>query len=90
MKFRKKPIVIEAFKVKDAIMAAEYSWKVLPPWLQSAYARGYIIFAPNSVSICTLEGWMNADYEDWIISGVKGEIYSCKPDIFELTYEEVE
>lgn len=39
--------------------------------------------------IATLEGVMKADKGDWIIKGVKGEIYPCKPDIFELTYEEV-
>jgi len=40
--------------------------------------------------ISTLEGTMVASYGDWIIRGVKGELYPCKPDIFEVTYERVE
>jgi hypothetical protein len=42
---------------------------------------------PHATVICTLEGNMHADAGDWIIEGVKGEIYPCKPDIFDLTYE---
>lgn len=42
-----------------------------------------------SVLIDTLEGWMFAHLEDYIIKGIKGEFYPCKPDIFEATYEEV-
>ena len=45
---------------------------------------------PHAVSIETLEGTMKATFEDWIIKGVKGELYPCKPDIFEATYEVVE
>ncbi|HLE04564.1 MAG TPA: hypothetical protein VI729_08150 [Anaerolineales bacterium] len=43
-----------------------------------------------AVDIPTLEGTMRCDPGDWIIRGVKGEVYPCKPDIFEATYEEVE
>lgn len=43
----------------------------------------------DGLYITTLEGVMKADKGDWIIRGVKGEIYPCKPDIFELTYEQV-
>lgn len=90
MKFRKKPVVIEAIKVKDAIVAATGSYYSLPLWLQNGYLKGEVVFQPDSVAICTLEGWMNASFEDWLIQGVKGEIYPCKPDIFELTYEKAE
>ena len=41
----------------------------------------------DGLRIFTLEGKMNADVGDWIIRGVKGELYPCKPDIFEITYE---
>ena len=44
----------------------------------------------KGMDICTLEGVMHADPGDWIITGVKGEMYPCKPDIFEKTYEKVE
>jgi hypothetical protein len=46
--------------------------------------------ATGALMIRTLEGDMRADYEDWIIRGVKGEFYPCKPDIFEATYEPAE
>lgn len=44
----------------------------------------------EEVYIETLEGVMKADKGDWIIKGVKGELYPCKPDVFEMTYEKVE
>ncbi len=44
----------------------------------------------TGITIQTLEGKMNAGYGDWIIKGVKGEFYPCKPDIFDATYEAVE
>ena len=60
MKYRKKPIVIEAYQTKKEII------------------------------INTLEGDMKANIGDYIITGVNGEVYPCKPDIFEKTYEKVE
>ncbi len=48
------------------------------------------IFNKTGCVITTLEGDMTGDYGDYIIKGVKGEIYPCKPDIFELTYEQIE
>ena len=44
----------------------------------------------EEVYIETLEGVMKADKGDWIIKGVKGELYPCKPDVFKMTYEKVE
>ena len=44
----------------------------------------------EEMEIETLEGVMKADKGDWIIRGVKGELYPCKPDVFEMTYEKVE
>lgn len=44
----------------------------------------------KEVFIDTLEGTMKADKGDWIIKGVKGELYPCKPDVFEMTYEKVD
>jgi hypothetical protein len=74
MKFRKKPVVIEAtqwFKMGD----------------HPAVREGRITKRPL---LDTLEGEMYVDPGDWIITGVKGEHYACKPDIFELTYEVAE
>lgn len=48
------------------------------------------ILRSGYVSILTLEGRMRAECGDWIIKGVKGEFYPCKPDIFEATYDAIE
>jgi hypothetical protein len=89
MKFRKKPVVIEAFKASDLLRSAKEDWQSLPQCIVEAYDKGDFLFALSSISIVTLEGVMCAEYEDWIIRGVKGELYPCKPDIFEATYEAV-
>jgi hypothetical protein len=65
------------------------NWYDLPKWLRDAYEKADILFLPDGVSIKTLEGKMKGDIGDWIIQGVKGEIYPCKPDIFEATYDPV-
>lgn len=86
MKFRKKPVVIEAFQIhpNDGLT------RQLPPqWLVDALVSGAVVQYPDGVvSIRTLEGTMSGDVGDWIIQGVKGELYPCKPDIFAATYEE--
>jgi hypothetical protein len=79
MKFRKKPIIIEA----------EQFWPGVEPWPDGVY-ESYLYGNPESYVITTLEGNMNVTPGDWIITGVKGEKYPCKPDIFEATYEKVE
>lgn len=86
MKFRKKPVVIEAIRwTGDNIgEVAQFMYPAVP-----AYLKGFTN-ADDLVGITTLEGNMVASKDDWIIRGVKGELYPCKPDIFEATYEEVE
>jgi hypothetical protein len=82
MKYRKKPVVIEAFQWRP--LSSNAADKAVPDWLvMSEYDLG----PGNSLFIKTLEGTMRADPDDWIIKGVKGEIYPCKPDIFAATYE---
>ena len=85
MKFRKKPVVIEAFEVHPD----DGHTRQLPPtWLIDAVVSGKVIAKPlGGLTICTLEGDMRADIGDWVIQGVKGELYPCKPDIFAATYE---
>ncbi len=79
-KFRKKPIVIEAVQ-----WPAEEAFR----WLCAAEGQEiYQVTQKGGVYIETLEGKMLANRGDWIIKGVKGEIYPCKPDIFEKTYEQ--
>lgn len=74
-KFRKKPVVIEAWKNDGSVP---------PEWLQG-HGTGN---SGSSIIIVTLEGTMRADPGDWIIKGTKGELYPCKPDIFSDIYEE--
>lgn len=91
-KFRKKPVVIEAIQFnnlnRDEIsnfVGQELELKIES---ESAYIAGE--GAPtSSLTIPTLEGDMKAMVGDWIIKGVNGEFYPCKPDIFQKTYEAV-
>ncbi len=89
-RFRKRPVIIEAMhhdgtsKSADAIR----EWTnnaLLDHWIGGRGNRGMTAFR-----IETLEGTMTAEPGDWIIKGVQGEFYPCKPDIFEQTYEKVE
>lgn len=86
-RYRKKPVVIEAFPVGEALRCAAHDWDGLPDWLADAYENGAIIFAADHVIIPTLEGSMRGDRPDQIIRGVQGELYPCKPDIFAATYD---
>jgi len=98
MKFRKKPVVI------DAILWTGYNHTQSEVFVGEELAQGvYEMATPecgngwtagsysNSAKIIkTLEGNMRCQPGDWIIRGVNGEFYPCKPDIFEKTYEKVE
>ena len=88
MKFRKKPVVIEAIPAKTLIYGLIPSWADLPDWVKAAYEQGVICNVRQSgLTIKTPEGDMIARPDDILICGVKGEIYPCKPDIFAATYE---
>jgi hypothetical protein len=84
MNYRKRPVVIQAIQwtgdniheIWDAFGAAD--------------VYGPTEMNPDYLIISTLEGKVHARIEDWIIRGVKGELYPCKPDIFEATYESVD
>lgn len=84
-KYRKKPVVIEAWQLGSS--------EPMPQWLHDAITG---IVTPITVDdenvmqsafITTLEGTMTGNSGDWIIRGVKGELYPCKPDIFAASYE---
>ena len=82
MKYRKKPVVIEAYRV-------EKPWRHIAEWCGAEMIRDYnnrILW----LSIPTLEGRMRAELGDFIIKGIQGEFYPCKPDIFAQTYEPVD
>ena len=89
MRFRKKPVVIEAILCREAILGAADNWR-LPQWLKDAYEKGGVVFTMDGIHLPTLEGTMRADADDWIICGVMGELYPCKPDVFAATYEPAE
>lgn len=89
MKFRKKPIVVDAIQFKvgmDSEPLVEFI----------GYSEQEVSFSHGDgedvtcLQIATLEGEMDVSDGDWIIKGVKGEFYPCKPDIFEMTYEAAE
>ncbi len=99
MKYRKKPIVIEAFQMTEARRWDNSEW---PNWLNEAWQRdpgeGAVWIEPDvppaeghesaaELVIGTLEGVMRLVLNGWIIRGVQHELYPCKPDIFEMTYE---
>lgn len=90
-KYRKKPVVIEAFQLNERGLVEE-------DWFWDAVSANEIIthnFGKNYADsawceIKTLEGVMIAHVGDYIIQGVQGEIYPCKSDVFHATYEKVE
>lgn len=90
VKFRKKPVEIEAWPVSDVLTAISHDWAALPPAVAAAY-EAHVLVAPTAtgITIKTLEGDMLARAGEWLIQGVQGEFYPCKPDIFAATYEPV-
>lgn len=90
-RYRKKPVVVNAFQITLETQRDTFNW---PAWLQKGlakpnYEEGAVFWGDGTMYIKTLEGTQVASLNDYIIEGVKGEIYPCKPDIFEATYEEV-
>ena len=96
MQYRKKPVVIEAFQMTKARRADNSEW---PQWLHEAWQKPHgtpggvsCVEYPHSdgtdnLQIQTLEGLMFVNWDDYIIQGVNGELYPCKLEIFEKTYE---
>lgn len=86
-RFRKKPVVIEA---RQLLAQDSVHMEDVANWC-GGRLRGYALpLDQRIVQIDTLEGEMEASVGDWIIKGVMGEFYPCKPDIFALTYEAAE
>lgn len=79
-KYRKLPVEIEAFV---------YWHENRPDWFCDKVSSNDIITFETHCEIKTLEGIMRGEVGDYIIKGIKGEIYPCKPDIFEKTYEAI-
>lgn len=94
MKYRKKPVVIDAIPVAEVCKLASTDWKALPKWVRDAYEEGGIVITGREVSITTLEGTqrntlIGGANTDMLIRGVTGELYPCKLSIFKATYEMV-
>lgn len=90
-RFRKKPVEIEAMQWdgSEEVQAQIVSW----PWKvgdSPGRIQGWFDGGGYHLVVYTLEGAMRVNPGDWIIRGVQGEFYPCKPDIFEATYEPVE
>ena len=98
--FRKKPVIIEAVQFESVSFAGHGLYTinfdtvaVLPKWLRDATMDGNIvpdIVEEGGLIVQTLEGRHIASPGDWIIRGVEGELYPCKPNIFAQTYEPVD
>ncbi len=88
-KYRKKPVVIEAFQMTKAIWRTNDGW---PQWACEAWdkdpSEGAIWCEGSKVYCGTLEGVHEITFDDWVIQGVEGEIYPCKPSVFAATYED--
>lgn len=90
MKYRKKPVVIEAWPVAQIVEQMKHHEDGLPAPIRTEWKLGRIQRVVDGLIIRTLEGAMNAGPDDWLIRGVEGELYPCKPGIFAETYESVE
>ena len=97
-KYRKKPVIIEAFQMTKERRFDNSEW---PEWLHEAWNKPLpsenAVWPENlrksngkdRLCIGTLEGVYIVSWNDYIIQGIKGEIYACKPDVFEMTYDKV-
>ena len=88
-KYRKKPVVVEAWKFTRKALEVKPEWVI--------YDEKKVVGKADSFTgdvvlllLNTIEGHVWAEEGDYIIKGIKGEVYPCKPDIFEQTYEKVE
>ncbi|MBU0523486.1 MULTISPECIES: hypothetical protein [unclassified Pseudomonas] len=93
MKFRKKPVVIEAITFEELVAHGVANGGNIVngmPWSFQYKGHGVTHENDNCYLIPTLEGVFRFDRGDMLITGVQGEIYPCKPDIFAMTYETAE
>jgi hypothetical protein len=89
MKFRKKPVVIDAIKFTgdNHLECKEFCPELQIGSIDDDYGGVYVLAHPR---VHTSEGVMRCSVGDWIIKGTKGEFYPCKPDIFEQIYDKAE
>lgn len=90
MKYRKKPVVIEAMKFSTNNEVDSPTMDKIVNWINRGKDECHAWHNSTDIIIKTLEGEMKASVGDYIIRGVNGEFYPCKPDIFEKTYDKVD
>lgn len=93
VRYKKKPIVVDAFQYNGDLIGSSGKYYV-PDWAVEAFSNEDMFYSktvdsPSELFIKTLEGNMRCNVGDYVIKGVNGEFYPCKPDIFEQTYDEV-
>lgn len=90
-RYRKKPVEIEAVQFNGFdTTSGQVILSERPEWLIGEFGNRVLFFGEkDTLTIKTLEGEHIASIGDYIIKGVKGELYPCKPDIFELTYDKI-
>jgi len=81
MKYRKLPVVIDAWPVSELLHAAKYNWPDLPIKVAESYNMGKMVFLDKYISVLTLEGVHHADMECMLIRGVEGEFYGCDKEV---------
>jgi hypothetical protein len=88
MEYRKRPVVVEAIQWNGNNLSAIINFTGLHPSARNMAWSDYVdLVKRDGLKIFSLEGKMSASIGDWIIKGVNGEFYPCKPDIFEKIYE---
>lgn len=88
-RYRKKPVVIEAIQLTDVTVEECYEFMGIQNKGNFPGCGHGIDPADGQFKITTLEGVHTAELGDYIIKGIKGEFYPCKPDVFEASYEKV-
>ncbi len=84
--FRKKPLVIEARRFNSILIDDQ---ELVAGWCHGKLRGTKLPPEERVIQIQTLEGEIEASFGDWVICGIAGEFYPCKPDIFDATYEQV-
>ena len=86
-RYRKLPVVIEAWPARELYVAAREDWKALPEVVRTTYEAGNVLFLADCVQVYTSAGWLTAKLDDWIVWEVNGELRPCRADTFTANYE---
>lgn len=91
MEYRKKPVIVNAWQYDGDLQNSDGEF-YCPPWVEKAFSEGTLYYdaldgSPSELFVKTLEGDHHASVGDYIIKGVAGELYPCKSEIFNQTYE---